>query len=343
MISASDRLDAVAGVDQQEDPAQRRPAGEVGAQQRLPALDHRLRRLGEAVAGQVDEVVAPSPSAKKLISCVRPGVFEARASALRPVSALIRLDLPTFERPAKQTSSRSAGGSPSIATTPLTKSQGPAKSSRPRSSASGSGSGASGEDLPSCQPHAAIADRDAAAARSPRHRPRSPGGPSRPRSAPSVSASLTPVVGIDRGRLAAGDPLAHRAASRRRAGSRGRRGRTRRTARGRRARHCRGTAPSPAACRAARRARRGSPGSGPRSTESRCRSSRRRARTTKAGRARPGSRERRHPGDQPRGVRRVVGIDGDRLAPRMGQRHPPGGLVDARRGSPSAPATSRRG
>jgi hypothetical protein len=36
---------------------------------------------------------------KKLISCVRPGVFEARASPLRPVSALIRVDLPTFERP----------------------------------------------------------------------------------------------------------------------------------------------------------------------------------------------------------------------------------------------------
>ena len=34
------------------------PAGEVGAEQRLPALDDRLRRLGEAVAGQVDEVAA---------------------------------------------------------------------------------------------------------------------------------------------------------------------------------------------------------------------------------------------------------------------------------------------
>src|SRR5258708_2906692 len=37
---------------------------------------------------------------KKISSCVRPGVWEVRASARRPVSALIRLDLPTLERPA---------------------------------------------------------------------------------------------------------------------------------------------------------------------------------------------------------------------------------------------------
>ena len=40
------------------------------------------------------------PAEKKISSCVRPGVLDVRASALRPVSALIRLDLPTFERPA---------------------------------------------------------------------------------------------------------------------------------------------------------------------------------------------------------------------------------------------------
>ena len=38
---------------------------------------------------------------KKISSWVRPGVCEVRASAFRPVSALIRLDLPTLERPAK--------------------------------------------------------------------------------------------------------------------------------------------------------------------------------------------------------------------------------------------------
>ena len=34
-------------------------------------------------------------------SCVRPGVRDVRASAVRPVSALTSEDLPTFERPAK--------------------------------------------------------------------------------------------------------------------------------------------------------------------------------------------------------------------------------------------------
>ena len=143
------RLDAVPRVDQQERPPQRRPPGEIGPQQRLPLRDHRpsAPRRSRSPAGRRGS--APRPSVKKLISCVRPGVFDARASALRPVSALIRLDLPTFERPAKQTSSRSAGGSPSIATTPFTKSQGPANSMRPRSSASGSGSSARRERGPS--------------------------------------------------------------------------------------------------------------------------------------------------------------------------------------------------
>src|SRR3954451_5360197 len=48
---------------------------------------------------------------KKISSWVRPGVCEVRASALRPVSALIRLDLPTFERPANATSRPCIGGS----------------------------------------------------------------------------------------------------------------------------------------------------------------------------------------------------------------------------------------
>ena len=48
---------------------------------------------------------------KKINSCVRPGVCEVRASARRPVSALIRLDLPTLERPATATSMPRVGGS----------------------------------------------------------------------------------------------------------------------------------------------------------------------------------------------------------------------------------------
>src|SRR4030081_3857424 len=51
--------------------------------------------------------------AKKINSWVRPGVFEVRASALRLVSALIRLDLPTFERPANAISMPAIGGSDS--------------------------------------------------------------------------------------------------------------------------------------------------------------------------------------------------------------------------------------
>jgi hypothetical protein len=47
-----------------------------------------------------------SGPSKKISSWVRPGVCEVRASALRPVSALIRLDLPTLERPAKAISRR---------------------------------------------------------------------------------------------------------------------------------------------------------------------------------------------------------------------------------------------
>ena len=50
---------------------------------------------------------------KKISSCVRPGVCEVRASARRPVSALIRLDLPTLERPAKAISMPRIGGSAS--------------------------------------------------------------------------------------------------------------------------------------------------------------------------------------------------------------------------------------
>src|SRR6202020_1835355 len=55
--------------------------------------------------------VGPS---KKISSWVRPGVLDVRASALRPVIALIRLDLPTLERPAKATSTPAIGGNVSI-------------------------------------------------------------------------------------------------------------------------------------------------------------------------------------------------------------------------------------
>ena len=135
--------------------------------------------------------------------------------------------------------------------------------------------------------------------------------------------------------------LAHRAASRRRCGSRGRPDRT--------PRH--GASPSSQTLPRNRSIASGAPirsperrearrGSGSRSTESRCRSCRAsRPRTTKAGSARPGSRSGVDPGDQPRGVVGVVGIDGDRRAAADGVSvDPPRRLVGHARGSPSAPA-----
>src|SRR5438477_6649176 len=68
---------------------------------------------------------------KKINSWVRPGVCEVRASALRPVSALIRLDLPTLERPANATSMPAIGGRVSIEGEAQTNCQSPANSFRP--------------------------------------------------------------------------------------------------------------------------------------------------------------------------------------------------------------------
>src|SRR2546423_6806173 len=81
-----------------------------------------------------------SGPSKKISSWVRPGVWEVRASALRPVSALIRLDLPTLERPAKATSMAAIGGSDSIEGDAQKNCQSPANSLRPCSIRSASGS-----------------------------------------------------------------------------------------------------------------------------------------------------------------------------------------------------------
>src|SRR3954471_20526723 len=64
-------------------------------------------------------------------SWVRPGVLDVRAKALRPVSALIRLDLPTFERPAKAISMPATGGNESTEAQARENSHWPAKSRRP--------------------------------------------------------------------------------------------------------------------------------------------------------------------------------------------------------------------
>ena len=76
---------------------------------------------------------APGAAAKKISSCVRPGVCEVRASALRPVSALIRLDLPTLERPANAISTPCIGGSRSIVPAAAVNCQSAANSLRPAS------------------------------------------------------------------------------------------------------------------------------------------------------------------------------------------------------------------
>src|SRR5262249_38559841 len=75
-------------------------------------------------------------SAKKMSSWVRPGVCEVRARLLRPASALIRLDLPTLERPAKAISISCMGGSAASEPAAATKRHSPANSFRPASSSS---------------------------------------------------------------------------------------------------------------------------------------------------------------------------------------------------------------
>src|SRR5262245_22028972 len=70
---------------------------------------------------------------KNTNSCVRPGVCETRTSALRPVSPLMRLDLPTFERPAKAISMPNIFGNDSTELAAHLKSHGRPNSLRPAS------------------------------------------------------------------------------------------------------------------------------------------------------------------------------------------------------------------
>src|SRR6187431_283736 len=72
-----------------------------------------------------------SGPSKKISSWVRPGVCEVRARLLRPVSALIRLDLPTLERPANATSIPVILGRPSSALAAHRNCQSPANNFRP--------------------------------------------------------------------------------------------------------------------------------------------------------------------------------------------------------------------
>src|SRR5579864_8084104 len=73
------------------------------------------------------------PPVKKISSWVRPGVREVRARFLRPVSALIRLDLPTLERPDSAISDPRIGGSDTAEPAAATKLHSPVNSLRPAS------------------------------------------------------------------------------------------------------------------------------------------------------------------------------------------------------------------
>src|ERR1700674_3792911 len=75
--------------------------------------------------------VRRSSAEKKMSSWVRPGVLEVRASPLRLVSALIRLDLPTLERPAKANSKPFIAGNEAGVAAAAAKRHEPANSRRP--------------------------------------------------------------------------------------------------------------------------------------------------------------------------------------------------------------------
>src|SRR3984893_4188609 len=77
--------------------------------------------------------VSAAGPVKKMSSCVRPGVCYMHASEQRPVRALIRLDFPTLERPAKAISVPRMGGSEAMDAAALAKCHSATKSLRPAS------------------------------------------------------------------------------------------------------------------------------------------------------------------------------------------------------------------
>src|SRR5215207_2299899 len=77
-----------------------------------------------------DGMFASLSGAKKFSACVRSGILEVRAKPFSPTSALMRLDLPTLERPAKATSGGPWTGSAARFGAESTKRQGIAKRRR---------------------------------------------------------------------------------------------------------------------------------------------------------------------------------------------------------------------
>ncbi len=100
-----DILEAVTRIDEDERPLQHRTTAQIVVHKITPFADNILGRLGESVAGHVDEPQHDGfTGIEKLSSCVRPGVLDVRARLLRLVNALSNDDLPTLERPANATS-----------------------------------------------------------------------------------------------------------------------------------------------------------------------------------------------------------------------------------------------
>ena len=127
------RANAAAAVYQEQHPLQALPANQKFAGQLGPGLDICFRRFGIAIARQVNQL-EPVRQSKEKISClVRPGVCEVLARVVRPVSALTREDLPTFDRPAKAISGRLIGGRAGRFWAAAMKSHCPANKSRPAS------------------------------------------------------------------------------------------------------------------------------------------------------------------------------------------------------------------
>ena len=105
-----DGLDAVAGIDEQVDAREAGATAQVIVDQLRPGLHLFLPDGRIAIAGHVDQMEPPAADLEEVELWVRPGVWEVRARVFRPVRALTRLDLPTFERPAKAISTGPIGG-----------------------------------------------------------------------------------------------------------------------------------------------------------------------------------------------------------------------------------------
>ena len=97
-------------IDDEHEADERLARRDVASEEPLPVLLQCLRHRGEAVAGQIGEERAARQT-EELICCVRPGVLLVNARRERFASALIALDLPEFDRPAKAISGGPGGGS----------------------------------------------------------------------------------------------------------------------------------------------------------------------------------------------------------------------------------------